>query len=321
MSYDGAGSLFALGLRLTKLDAAGAPLPGVNNCYVTDALVRVGIGSNYSEIDAVEQANGSGVPCVYFKPPDTVLSAQIDEMVVCTPDPIILAFATGGSTIAGPNEVQTVTITGSPTGGTFTLTYSTQTTGAVAYNATASTVQAALEALSNIAPGDVTAAGGPLPGTAVTVTFTGALAGTDVTQMTASSAGLTGGTTPTVTVTTTTAGGGATTLGYRAPPVNVDPTPNGIGLEAFSRAIRNNAPDPVRPYFHWVLPRVRLRPDEATVLGAENAATPQLTGTGEENAGFGDGPVGDITFPTDRCWQYMRVATIPTLTAGFVTVV
>lgn len=109
---------------------------------------------------------------------------------------------------AGPtNETQTVTVTGSPTGGTFTLTFSGQTTAAIAYNATAATVQSALEALSNIAPGDVTvtgAAGGPY-----TVVFGGAYLSDDVTQMTAT-ASLTGGTTPGVTVATTTAGGAAT---------------------------------------------------------------------------------------------------------------
>lgn len=104
----------------------------------------------------------------------------------------------------GTNEVQTATITGTPTGGTFTLTYSGQTTGAIAFNAAASVVQTALIALSNIGPGDVTvtgSAGGPY-----TVTFGGTLAATDVAAMTASGASLTGGTSPGVTIATPTAG-------------------------------------------------------------------------------------------------------------------
>ena len=108
---------------------------------------------------------------------------------------------------AGPsNEVQTVTVTGAPTGGTFTLTWSGQTTTAIAYNATAATVRTALEGLSNIAAGDVTVtgnAGGPY-----TVTFVGHLGATDVAAMTAT-ATLTGGTTPGVTIATATAGGTA----------------------------------------------------------------------------------------------------------------
>jgi hypothetical protein len=103
----------------------------------------------------------------------------------------------------GANEAQTVTVTGSPTGGTFTLTWSGQTTAAIAYNATALTVRNALEALSNIEAGGVTvtgAAGGPY-----TVTFT---SGADVAQMTAT-ASLTGGSTPGVTIATATAGASA----------------------------------------------------------------------------------------------------------------
>ncbi len=98
-------------------------------------------------------------------------------------------------------------ITGGPTGGTYTLTYSGQTTGPIVYNATATQVRTALQALSNIGSGNVTCAGGPHPGSPVTVTFTGSLAGTDVTEMTGSATSLTGGTTPAVVVTTSTPGG------------------------------------------------------------------------------------------------------------------
>jgi len=114
----------------------------------------------------------------------------------------LLALTNVPDSTGGTNEVQTVTVTGAPTGGTFTLTYSGQTTAGIAFNANAAAVQSALEALSNIAPGDVAVTGtGPY-----TVTFEGTLADTDVAQMTASGASLTGGTTPSVTVTTGTAG-------------------------------------------------------------------------------------------------------------------
>lgn len=103
---------------------------------------------------------------------------------------------TGDST----DEVQTITQGGSGLT-SYTLTYAGQTTASIAQAATAATVQAALEALSNIAVGDVTvtgSAGGPY-----TVTFGGNLANTNVAQMTATPTGGTG----TVTIATTTAGG------------------------------------------------------------------------------------------------------------------
>lgn len=49
----------------------------------------------------------------------------------------------------------------SATGGQYKLVYSGQTTGFIQWNDSAATVQAALEALSNIAPGDVVVTGGP----------------------------------------------------------------------------------------------------------------------------------------------------------------
>lgn len=103
------------------------------------------------------------------------------------------------------NEVQTVTITGTPTGGTFTLTFQGQTTGTIAYNAIASAVQTALEALSNVDPGDVLVTGGPGPGTPYVVEFRGQYGQVNVTQMTAAGS-FTGGSSPAVAVTTTTPG-------------------------------------------------------------------------------------------------------------------
>jgi hypothetical protein len=62
------------------------------------------------------------------------------------------------------NEIQTVTLTDAEAGETWDLVFNGQTTSAMAYDATAAAVDAALEALSNIGDGDVAvtgAAGGP----------------------------------------------------------------------------------------------------------------------------------------------------------------
>jgi hypothetical protein len=145
---------------------------------------------------------------------DAVLAVFTDGYI---PSGTVLAKVTATSRFApyggSSEEVQQVAITGVPTGGTYTLTFNGQTTTAIPYNATAAQVRTALEALSTIGAGNVTAAGGPHPGTAISVTFTGTLANTNVAQMTASSAGLTGGTSPAVAVTTTTAGGAETGTG------------------------------------------------------------------------------------------------------------
>jgi hypothetical protein len=105
----------------------------------------------------------------------------------------------------GTNEVQRITITGTPTGGSFTITWSGQTTAAIAYNAVAATVQTALENLSNIAVGDVAVSGGPFPGSTMDVTFTGNLGNTNVAAMTTTDS-FTGGSSPASAITTPTPG-------------------------------------------------------------------------------------------------------------------
>lgn len=112
---------------------------------------------------------------------------------------------------AGTNEVQTISITGTPTGGTISYSYDGRTTSALAFNSTAGAVQAAFEALPNIGSGGVVGGGGPWPNTAITLTFSGTNTQKrphpDPIVVTNA---LTGGTTPNSTVTTTTPGVNAT---------------------------------------------------------------------------------------------------------------
>jgi len=63
---------------------------------------------------------------------------------------------------AGTAEVQTLSKTDSASGGTFTLTYDGQTTAAINNNDTTDQIQAALEALTNVNPGDITVSGSRL---------------------------------------------------------------------------------------------------------------------------------------------------------------
>lgn len=107
-------------------------------------------------------------------------------------------------------EVQTVTISGSPTGGTFTLTYDGQATAAIAYNATAAALKSALVAATNLTNNDVSVT---LASNVYTVTFN---VGRNVPQMTADGSALTGGTSPSVAVATSTQGGSGSKTFVRA---------------------------------------------------------------------------------------------------------
>lgn len=95
----------------------------------------------------------------------------------------------------GVNERQRITLIGTYSGGTFTLSWDpgggTETTGNIAYDATAADVQSALEALTTPGPGDFAvtgSAGGPW-----FVSFEGTYAETDVNLMSVDGTNLTGG--------------------------------------------------------------------------------------------------------------------------------
>lgn len=98
-------------------------------------------------------------------------------------------------------EVQTITITGTPTGGSYTLAVTrggvTKTTAAIAYNATAAQVAAALNLLSNV--DGIASGSGTSP---QSITFN---TNENVAVMVATSS-LTGGSSPAVTIGTTTQG-------------------------------------------------------------------------------------------------------------------
>src|SRR5689334_10940556 len=98
-----------------------------------------------------------------------------------------------GTLTTKTDEEQQIAKSGTVTGGTFTITYSAQTTAAIDFDATAAEIQTALEALSNIAPGDVVVAGGPISTTPIIIIFQGTLAATNQTQVTVDSTSLTGG--------------------------------------------------------------------------------------------------------------------------------
>lgn len=140
---------------------------------------------------------------------------------------------TAGAPTAGTDEIQTITIGGTPTSGTFTLTFEGHTTAPITWSATNNTlianVDAALGALANIgSASNVTTADSTLSSGigALTVTFVAARGKMAVGLMTADASGLEG-TNPTVVVTESTPG---VTASFRGSPkgATLMDTTNGI---------------------------------------------------------------------------------------------
>lgn len=114
-----------------------------------------------------------------------------------------IASTTTGVSVAA---VQTLDLTGTPTAGTFELTFGGQTTAAIPFNATSAQVEAALVALSSVGAGNLTCSGADLPAGPISMTFAGTLAPGPQPLMTVGNNSLTGGTTPAPQIASQTAG-------------------------------------------------------------------------------------------------------------------
>lgn len=155
------------------------------------------------------------------------------------------------------NEEQKITKSGTVTSGTFTITFDTQTTAAIDFDATAAEIQTALEALSNIAPGDVIVSGGPISTTPIIIIFTGTLAAVNQPEITIGSGSLVGGGTY---VPSTLTAGGADISSIPQSPVSrmhvdifVDDTFGAIGTTKVTQAYAGDfrIGDKVQPF--WAL--------------------------------------------------------------------
>mgnify|MGYP003387438206 FL=1 len=122
-----------------------------------------------------------------------------------------------GAPSAGTSKIQTLTIGGTPTAGTFTITYDGYTTTAITWTATDATlvadIDAALELLPNIGTGGVVTAAGTVTSGIGTITIT---SGGNLAKLAHNTFSVTSsltGTSPTLAIAQTTAGVTATARG------------------------------------------------------------------------------------------------------------
>ncbi len=134
-------------------------------------------------------------------------------------------FLNAGAPSNGTDEVVTITVTGTPTGGTYKLKHEGFLTASIAYNAAASAVQTALRNLPSIGGSNVTVSGSG--GGPYTVTGAADLAKKVLSAITLAENALTGGTDPSVTITEDTPGVDASFRGAPKGALLVDTT-NGV---------------------------------------------------------------------------------------------
>jgi hypothetical protein len=112
----------------------------------------------------------------------------------------------GAPVVAGTDEVQTIIKNSTVTAGTFRLSFGGHVTAPISWTATTAIMETALNNLASIAQGGTAATGvavtgGPLPGTTMTITFSGSnVAKKDQPTLVLASNNLTGGGSMTIAV-------------------------------------------------------------------------------------------------------------------------
>ena len=175
----GSNIQYRVGQAKGTVDSSGTqPLSGT---YYT-------VGGGESLVDQVLSAGSNqAVAAAWLAPGSSAGDLQLVEIYANQP----CTLTTNGLAAA---DVQTVTITGTPTGGTFVLGFKGAITAPIAYGASGLGRPVGLAGAGDeCRRGTSACSGGPLPGTPVVCTFAGALAAGLQSLIVAGNGGLTGG--------------------------------------------------------------------------------------------------------------------------------
>lgn len=88
-------------LRVAKLDAAGAPLAGSANMYVSDAIIDLGINMQVTKGAKKQVKNGCGSICATVTEDDTIDGCDL-TMTLCQLDADLIGMMTDATVIASP---------------------------------------------------------------------------------------------------------------------------------------------------------------------------------------------------------------------------
>lgn len=104
---------------------------------------------------------------------------------------------------------------------------------------------------------------------------------------------------------------GGKSVGYKAPLVGVDPSPNGVAIEVWSIANVGGRQAATNPYWQWVFPYCQMHLAGERAIQNDLLAT-SFEGWGVGNVGFGDGPAApQWPFASDAPVAYARTTSIP----------
>jgi hypothetical protein len=103
-------------------------------------------------------------------------------------------------------------------------------------------------------------------------------------------------------------------VGFQYPRLMIDPTPNGVSVEAWTRYVVDGGQPAGQPYMRWVFPRMYLRKGNRTI--DVNSMSTIFDGFAVENPGWDAGPIGDWPYESDAVVMAMFDDNIPPVQIG-----
>lgn len=94
----------AVAMRVTKLDGSGVPDPGSDTMIVSNALVSLAVSPVYTDGDEIEEKGADGGVCVNYRSADSLKRYDV-TITLCTPDPYLQAFLSGGDVLESGEKV------------------------------------------------------------------------------------------------------------------------------------------------------------------------------------------------------------------------
>lgn len=126
---DNAASVRGTALRITRLNADGAPAVGTGcDVYLTGGFINFTFTPEYSEGDEVEIKNAAGEVCVYYKMPDTLKNMTVG-LELCDPDPVLTQLLVGGEVLTATAQDGACAPPGSSPGDTLAVGYAAEKQG------------------------------------------------------------------------------------------------------------------------------------------------------------------------------------------------
>lgn len=98
--------LYAVALRASRLNAAGATPAGAGNMLITNSLVKVTFTPEWESGDEIVKKDGTGKTCLSVKQSDTLKRVTLNSVELCEENPELAELFGGGSLIVdGPDTI------------------------------------------------------------------------------------------------------------------------------------------------------------------------------------------------------------------------